>query len=269
MVLCLPERMAEPEAASALNEAGRAFVQALRPRLPADWRDAVLEAFPCGRAAGAFALQRALQWLETRDQVLWAGVDTLLDGAVLEALERQQRLMAGDNIDAVRPGEAAAFVALARPGGGEASLLAIGTGREPQPVGADGPCLSEGLTQALEAAVAPLRAAGRRCRTWLLDTTHEAYATHELQNLVARFGDVLGPDSELRTPLKELGDVGAAAMPLLAVLALQGWRQGVARDRCALVTGSSEGGLRGALLLASRRPGATVDERALEQEEAA
>jgi len=76
---------------------------------------------------------------------------------------------------------------------------------------------------------------------------------------------VLGADSELRTPLKELGDVGAAAMPLLAVLALQGWRQGVARDRCALVTGSSDGGLRGALLLVSRRPGATVDERALEE----
>jgi 3-oxoacyl-[acyl-carrier-protein] synthase I len=131
-------------------------------------------------------------------------------------------------------------------------VLALGAGQEPQPLGADGPCVSEGMSQALDMALAPLRAAGRRCRSWALDSTHEAYATHEVQNLIARFGDVLGVDSELAMPLKELGDVGAAAMPLLAALALEAWRQGLARDDCAVVTGSSERGLRGAMLLASR-----------------
>jgi 3-oxoacyl-[acyl-carrier-protein] synthase I len=130
--------------------------------------------------------------------------------------------------------------------------LELGAGQEPQPVGADGPCVSEGMSQALDTALAPLRTAGRRCRSWALDTTHEAYATHELQNLIARFGDALGEDSELQTPLKELGDVGAAAMPLLAALALQAWRHGLARDDCTVVTGSSARGLRGALLLESR-----------------
>ena len=265
MVLCLPERMAAGGDGLALNEAGSAFVASLRAHLPRNWRDVRIEALPCGRAAGAAAMQRALQLLDAHEVVLWGGVDTLLDWAVLEALERDQRLMSADNIDAVRPGEAAAFLALVRPGGGQASVLAAGGGREPRILGAEAPCVSAGFTEALDVAVAPLRAAGRRCRSWLLDATHEASATREVQNVIGRFGDVIGVDSELRMPLKELGDVGAAAMPLLAVLALQAWRQGVARDRCALVTGSSDAGLRGALLLVSRRAGATVDERAAEE----
>jgi 3-oxoacyl-[acyl-carrier-protein] synthase-1 len=265
VVLCLPERMAAGGDSLALNEAGRAFVDALHAHLPSTWREPRIEALPLGRAAGAAAMQRALQLLDSHEVVLWGGVDTLLDWAVLEGLERDLRLMTTGNIDAVRPGEAAAFLALVRAGAGQASVLAAGTGREPQPLGAEAPCLSAGFTEALDVAAAPLRAAGRRCRTWLLDATHEACATHEVQNLIGRFGDVLGADSELRMPLKELGDVGAAAMPLLAVLALQAWRQGVARDRCALVTGGSDAGLRGALLLVSRRPGATVDERAGEE----
>jgi hypothetical protein len=255
IALCLPQRLGEGGDAAgrpALNGAGQAFVDALRERLPAAWSAARIEAFPIGRAAGAPAMLLASQFVGGAGPVLWGGVDSCLDWNVLGALERAGRLMTNDNVDAVRPGEAAAFVALARPGSGQAAVLALGAGREPQPVGADGPCVSEGMSQALDTALAPLRAAGRRCRFWALDATHEAYATHEVQNLIARFGDALGADSELAMPLKELGDAGAAAMPLLAVLALQAWRQGLARDDCAVVTGSSDSGLRGAMLLASR-----------------
>lgn len=254
IVLCLPERLGEQDAAGrpALNPAGRRFAEALRQRLPAAWSGARIEAFPFGAAAGAPALQRALQLEAEADLVLWGGADTWADWDVLEPLERTGRLMAGDNVDALRPGEAATFVALAGAGDGDAALLALGAGHEPLPVGADGPCVSEGLSQALDAALLPLRAAARRCDWWLLDAGHEAYATHEVQNMVARCGDVLGADCQLQMPLKELGDTGAAAMPLLAALALQAWHHGVARDDCAVVTGSSRRGLRGALLLAAR-----------------
>jgi hypothetical protein len=253
IMLCLPERLGDAgDRRPALNGAGLQLIATLRQRLPSAWGGARIETFPFGRAAGVPAMQAAIELLNVEGPVLWGGVDTSADWTVLQALERAGRLMTNDNVDAVRPGEAAAFVALAPVREGEAAVLALGAGQEPQPVGADGTCLSEGMSQALDSAVEPLRAAGRRCRLWALDTTHEAYATNELQNLIARFGDVLGEDSELQTPLKELGDVGAAGMPLLAALALQAWRHGVARDDCAVITGSSERGLRGALLLASR-----------------
>jgi hypothetical protein len=91
-----------------------------------------------------------------------------------------------------------------------------------------------------------------------LDNSHEAYATQELQNVIARFGDVLGLKSELQMPLQELGDVGAAAMPLLAALGAEAWRLGYASDDTAVITGCSDDGARGALLFGaqeSARPG--------------
>ena len=254
ILLGLPERFAEGELALLLNEAGRRFVQALRERLPRAWGDATIESFPYGRAAGALAMRRAVQCVGGDREVLWGGVDTLVDWDVIQSLERDDRLVTAENVDGIRPGEAAAFVSLGPASRGDLALLGLGLGREPCPVGSETPCMSEGLSLALDSAVEPLRAAQARCHLWWLDTSHESYATQEVQRMVARFGDVLGTDSEFQMPLKELGDVGAAALPLLAALAREWWKQGVARDDIAVLTGCSDAGGRGALLLASRLP---------------
>jgi hypothetical protein len=254
LLLGLPERFAQGELALQLNEVGVAFVRDLRERLPAGWANADIETFPYGRAAGGLAMRRALQFVDAGREVLWGGVDTLVDWGVLEALERADRLVTAGNVDGIRPGEAAAFVAMGPGSRGDVALLGLGLGREPSPVGSESPCMSEGLSLALDSAVEPLRAARARCRLWWLDASQEVYATQEVQRMVARFGDVLGVDSELRMPLKELGDVGAAALPLLATLAREWWRQGVACDDVAVLTGCSDSGGRGALLLASRLP---------------
>jgi 3-oxoacyl-[acyl-carrier-protein] synthase I len=185
--------------------------------------------------------------------VIWGGVDTLHDWEVLQALEKEDRLLTAENVDGVRPGEAAAFVVLGPPHAeGDVAVLGVGLGREPCPVGSQQPCMSDGLSHALEAAVEPLRGAQARSNCWLLDTTHEAYGTHEVQNIIARFGDVMGQDTDLQMPFKELGDVGAASMPLLAVLGAQAWRFGHARDDTAVITASSEHGARGAMLLSTQ-----------------
>ncbi len=250
LLLALPERYAEAEISFTLADEGKTFLRAMRAGLPPQLEHIEIEAFPFGRAAGAVALRRALDLVEDDRLVIWGGVDTLHDWTTLEALERANRLMTVANIDGVRPGEGAAFMTVAPAGAGDGiRVLGLGTGREPCPVGSEEPCRSLGLSAALEKAVAPLRASGRRTNCWLLDNTHEAYATQELQNIIARFGDVLGLQGELQMPLQELGDVGAAAMPLLAVLAAEAWRLGYANDDAAVITGCSQGGARGALLL--------------------
>lgn len=254
ILLGLPERFAQGQLALQLNDAGQAFLRELRSRLPAAWAEADIESFPYGRAAGALAMQRALQHVDGGREVLWGGVDTLVDWDVLEALERADRLVTAKNVDGIRPGEAAAFVSIGPPSHGDVALLGLGLGREPFPVGSEAPSMSEGLSVALDSAVQALRAAQARCRLWWLDASQEAYATQEVQRMVARFGDVIGIDSELQMPLKDLGDVGAAAMPLLATLAREWWRQGVACDDIAVLTGCSDSGGRGAMLLASRMP---------------
>ena len=252
LLLALPERYATGPLSAQLSAEGESCLEALRARLPNALQGIDIEAFPFGRASGAVALRRALALVETDRCVIWGGVDTLHDWAVLEALDQGDRLLTAENVDGVRPGEGAAFVRLGPADTpGAMHILGVGTGREPNPIGAEEPCHSEGLSAALEAAVEPLRAAQRRSNYWLLDNSHEAYATQELQNVIARFGDVLGLQAELQTPLQELGDVGAAAMPLLVVLCAEAWRLGFATDDTAVITGCSESGARGALLLAA------------------
>ena len=248
LLVAVPERYAGDDS-FAVGEEGRTFLALLRANLPLKLRSIEVELFPFGRAAGAVALRRALQFVDDERFVIWGGVDTWCDWTALEALEKSDRLMTAANVDGVRPGEAAAFVALGPVDAPGVSVLAVGTGREPHPIGSEEPCKSLGLSAALAAAVAPLRAAGRRTNNWLLDNTHEDYATQELQNIIARFGDVIGLQTELQMPLKELGDVGAAAMPLLTVLGAEAWRLGYANDDAAVVTGCSRDGARGALLL--------------------
>ena len=72
-----------------------------------------------------------------------------------------------------------------------------------------------------------------------------------MQHVIGRFGDVFGTATELETPLKELGDAGAASLPLLAALGAEAWRLGFAADRTAVLACGSDDGARGALLLAS------------------
>jgi hypothetical protein len=252
MLMALPERFAMHAGTTELNADGCRFIESLRKALPGELAHADVEVFPFGRAAGALALGRALECLGSDRLVIWGGVDTSHDWAVLQALEAADRLVTLENIDGVRPGEGAAFAALARAASdSHVGVLGLGLGREPVPVGSEQPSFAIGLSQALEAAVAPLRTAGQRTNEWWLDLTHEAYGTQALQNIIARFGDVLGLKSDLQMPLKELGDVGAASMPLLTVLSAEAWRLGHAIDRTAVVTGCSDNGARGALLMAA------------------
>jgi hypothetical protein len=254
LLLCLPERFAEPARPFELNAPGRDFLAKFTAALPAGWASADIETFPLGRAAGATAMARAMQLAESRRDMVWGGVDSLLDWPSLEPLVRQDRLMTMENVDGLRPGEAAAFSRITAAARGQAWVAGLGLGREPHPGGHGGICLSEGFSQALTGATAPLRSAGERCGLWLMDTSHERHATRELQQVLARFGDVLGTPADVRMPFKELGDVGAASLPLLAALALAAWEQGTAGDDIALLAAGSEDGARGALLLET--PGA-------------
>jgi 3-oxoacyl-[acyl-carrier-protein] synthase-1 len=253
LLVAVPERYGAGGITLDLTTDGHLFLKALRARLPPGLSSGEVEMFPFGRAAGAVALRRALELVENDRLVIWGGVDTLYDWPALEALERTDRLLTVENIDGVRPGEGAAFVVLGPAATrSRIKVLGVGTGREPSPIGSDKPCLSQGLSAALGKALAPLRVARQRSNYWLLDNSHETYATQELQNVIARFGDVLGTRAELQMPLQELGDVGAAAMPMLAVLCAEAWRLGFANDDTAVITGCSDRGPRGALLLAAQ-----------------
>ena len=226
----------------------------LRRQLPRGWDQLAIEVFPQGAPAAAWALRRALQRLPRDGVLLWGCVDTLHDAGVLTELEGGDRLLRPDQVDGMRPGEAAAFVALgARAVEGAVGLLACGFGDDE--TAADEVTLDAALTASLTGALAPLRALGARCNQWLLGSSHEEVATRALQNLIGRCGDVLGTATLLHAPLKELGHVGAATLPLLFALAAEAWRDGHhAEPFAVLVDGLYRGGERAAAALVLQAP---------------
>lgn len=214
--------------------------------------------FALGAAGGARAAIHAAQVLAAGEVefVVLLGVDSYYDWSVLELLSKQDRLLNADNVDGLRPGEAAACLVLTAPthqfarSAGVSRIVAAGEGQEPSLPGVDEPPnMAHGFTAALRDAVAPLRSRRARTNYWLTDITNEDYRVRELQILLARFGDVLGSDMSLGTPARELGEVGAATLPLFAAIATESWHRGYAADQTALCSGASEDGLRGALLL--------------------
>lgn len=251
LLLALPERMAMADTGLDLTDEGNAFVADLRQQLPDGWSGTAVECFPFGRAGGALALRRAVSLLADGGLVIWGGVDSQHDWPVLHALEQADRLLTLENLDGLRPGEGAAFVALGTSDAeAEIAVLGLGLAREPHPVGADEPSVAAGMRSALDAAVAPLRRANQRSHAWWLDSTSESYATQELQNVITHMADVWGQRTELHMPMKELGDAGAAAMPLMAALCAEGWRTGHTLEPSAVLACASDRGARGAVLLA-------------------
>jgi 3-oxoacyl-[acyl-carrier-protein] synthase I len=249
VLLCLSERFALQSNGHKLNDEGKALVKLLSSNLAALGLSVVVEVFPFGRAAGALALQRAAELLATGRRVLWGGVDSQYDWAVLDGLACVDRLLTPDNVDGIRPGEAAAFALLQlAEDSAHPKILGLGMGRQDMSQVAN---RADGLAQAIRMATSPLRKHNRRCGYWLTDRTHEVITTQSLQHVLTVCGDIVGLSTALHAPLQGLGDTGAATLPLFAALAGEAWRHGSADDDTALLAACSEDGACGAFLISA------------------
>lgn len=262
VALALPERFAaQPGSASKFTPDGAGFVHDLEQALPRYFKQVLprtslprrVECWPAGRAGGVFALQQAINWLDRgeADFVVVGGVDSDYDWEVVKRIVHDDRLLTQDNLDGYIPGEGAAFIGLSRDPAWRATARfgALGVGQEPTHVLSEEPCRAKGMTEALNRAVAPLRSERCRSNFWITDLTHESYGVKEFQTVLARFGDVLGTDTVLQTPLRELGNIGAATLPMFWALAAEAWHRGYAPDRFAVCMAGSDAGARGAAVL--------------------
>ena len=252
IALALPETFAAVPGSAELNDNGVHFLRAFQSSLPTQLRTEPIAAFPLGRAAGVKAVDQAASWIDSgeADAVLAGGVDSYYDWSRLESLLGQDRLLTDDNLDGFFPGEGAAF-ALLCPGSGPsvARIAGIGTGIESAPIVSGSNSRADGFTAALRQAVGELKLFQRRCDFWFSDLTHEQYGLKEFQILITRFADVFGRQTHLQTPLRELGNIGAATIPMFLALSCESWLRGYSPDRFAVCLAASDTGLRGALLL--------------------
>ena len=218
------------------------------------WFDgARLELVRGGAGSEVPAVQKALG-RGRATTVIWGGVHSDHDPWAIARLVAQDRLYADDNLDAVLPGEAAAFVRLAAGAWSEGLATVVGLGHGVEAARADNDlpiAPARGITAALRTATADMEAAGEQAGWVVSGVGLEAWRLREWQTLTVRARPVAGPPYRYDNPAQRMGRLGAAGMPLGLALVTEGFRRGWSPSNRALVFGGSDGGARGAAALAA------------------
>ncbi|HLY08653.1 MAG TPA: hypothetical protein VKW04_05010 [Planctomycetota bacterium] len=215
---------------------------------------------PNGHAGVVLGLKKAGDLLASGKvrTCIVGGVDSYLNGPDVIRLRETWRLAGPEVPQGLFPGEAAAFlrVALRTPSSGPAPLgriTGLGVAEEPKDstVLSDGHATGRGLVHAIEAAVRDAGLPEGRVGFRVSDLNGENYRGMETMLAGTRFYRTRREGFQIWHPADCVGDVGSAIGALLAIVALAGFAKGYAPERLAVGETSSEGGLRGAFLLAA------------------
>ncbi len=258
LALALPERLSGKERAArqALAELEHAGTDALGALGLAP----LFHPIARGHAGFAFALLEAHAALAKGavDAAVVGGLDTGYDADVVEARIVGKTLFDGENPRGVIAGEGGALLLLLRRDVAKSlrwpvhgTIESIAVGREPATAGSEVGCLGLGLSRPARAIADRLVEEGRQIDWWLTDLTPEPLRVQELQLAWPRVAaGAMPPEARFELLYEHLGDLGAAAMPTGVTLAIEGFRRGDPAGQCCVVTGSSDGGDRGVVLVA-------------------
>ncbi|MEM9458372.1 MAG: beta-ketoacyl synthase N-terminal-like domain-containing protein [Myxococcota bacterium] len=212
-----------------------------------------------GNAGGCRALERALASISKRVVHLCVvgGVGSFIHPDLLVDLDEAGRLMSASNKWGFPPGEGAGMIVIVSGSMARslrssvcAAVLEVSCAVEPMPMHAEGVCIGEGLSAVFRRIVESVGLPDHRISMQYCDLDGERYRNEELMYALQR----VSPHAFLQAedyiaPADCWGNVGAAGVPLLAILALQSKSRGYARGSRPMVWASSELGLRGAVLL--------------------
>jgi 3-oxoacyl-[acyl-carrier-protein] synthase-1 len=259
ILLCVDEYLAKADPGSAMT-AGDLVTMLTREaakRLP-KLEDVSTSAR--GAAGLAFALDKHLDELESGrvDALLIGGVHTDYDRGHMDALLDARRVFKPDNLDALIPGECAAFAVLMRPSVARSNRFAalaevrgLATAFErARPDNDESAFEATGLTAAARKIGEGLARDGLRAGWMLTDLTFETMRLYELQAMTTRTQKLWCEPQLCDSPAQRLGALGAAAMPLHLVLAAHAWKHGWAPHAIAVSIAGSDAGERAMITLA-------------------
>jgi 3-oxoacyl-[acyl-carrier-protein] synthase-1 len=239
--------------------AGQAFADSLARAVSRQMPQMSVEHLARGPASAAYLVPSICDALRSGalEVAVLGGVHTDYDPGRIAALCASDRLFRSDNLDALIPGEAAAFVVLMRPDVARrlrlrprAEIRAAATGHEKaRPDNDESAFQAAGLTAALRALLGPLIQEGLRTGWMITDLTFEVFRHFELQAASVRTQRCYCGPQAVESPAQRLGYLGAAAMPLHLVLMAEGFRRGFAPHPIAVSIAGSDAGERGALLV--------------------
>jgi len=219
----------------------------------------VVKVHEAGRAAFFEALASAQKDLHSGRAgplALVGAVDSLVDGASLEAHVGARLHLGRRNPDGRVPGEAAGFVALVRPGAPkslklEATGVLVGTALavEPKPITQRGPSLAEGLTEALHSLRRDAATGVRRVDAVIACQPGDSFWGSEFSRAYLRNASFMPEPLRVHLAGEGLGDAGAGAGPVMLGVALHRARWPLPGTRRTLVYGSADSGRIGACVV--------------------
>lgn len=221
-----------------------------------------IEPILSGHAAALEAIQSARRHIvEGKAQIALAGgVDSYVDGRALSWLDQNRRRTSELVRSGFIPGEAAAVVVLMHPALAEkaglsclAAVSSASSAQETKLLSSNDVVLGEGLTRAVHAAWAEAGTPKAAIEDIYCDINGERYRSEEWGFVALRSPEIFRDPSDYYTAVPNIGDVGAATGVLNAVRCAWTWQRKSSRRGRALIWGSSEGGLRSAVILSAPR----------------
>ncbi|TPO11127.1 beta-ketoacyl synthase N-terminal-like domain-containing protein [Mesorhizobium sp. B1-1-5] len=209
-----------------------------------------------GRPSGHVALEHARKMIEERSAryVLVAGVDSFLGSRSIAHYLKQKRLLIAGNSNGFIPGEAAAAFLCGPSAGGNFHLMGVGLAREEGSIlnHQDIPLRGDGMVQAYGTALAQARIGMNQIGYRIADLIGEQYwfSQSTLASIRLLRGDHGFQD--LWSPNEFVGNVGAAATPLMVGMAWTAAQKGYAAGNPVLIESSSDNGVCGAAIFAKR-----------------
>ena len=210
-----------------------------------------------GPASLGYAFGRIIEDAKNYDAVIVGSVHTDYDTTRIRGLSAAGRLFSPDRLDALIPGECAAFVVVMDPDKArhfrletQANLNDCATGFEKaRPDNDESAFEASGLTAATRKVVATMEADGLQSGWMLTDLSFERLRLYEFQSVMTRTRKHWCDPHFCDAPAQRIGYLGACAMPLHVVLAAEGWRRGWAPSSVAVSFAGSDSGERAVLLM--------------------
>jgi 3-oxoacyl-[acyl-carrier-protein] synthase-1 len=229
---------------------------AIRAALPYSNVNLIIE----GHAAGLAAFQLAAGKIESGElqECLVGGVESYFHPDTMEWLDANRQLTGSVSRSGFIPGEGACFCLLMSASAAHrrglrplALVSSASCDRETKLIKTEDTCLGEGLTCVVREATSHLELPHQAVTDIVCDINGERYRAEEWGFVCLRLPFQMANPTAYVSPADCWGDMGAASGSLFAMLACQAWARHYANGPRTLLWASSEGGLRGALLLES------------------
>lgn len=207
---------------------------------------------PHGRIAVAVALSQARALISQSgvERVLIVATDSLLSWPTLGHYEQCDRLLTQDNSDGFMPGEGAGAFLVERPkGAAQLGCIGLGFGAELASIESDHPQRADGLTHAINVALADAGCYIHEMDLRIADLSGEQYYFKEATLALLRTLRKRKEEFDVWHPAECTGEAGSVAGCVVVALADAACRKGYAKGSHILTHLTNDGGQRAAIAL--------------------